>query len=290
MNIFYGLDFMWKAISEIEFARGLYFKDFKSGNVRLLKFLGKELKITHLNYDSPVRKSHIVDLKVEIWPLENKNDAEEILSQFHYHLFKFLTSKDFSFRSNDTFVELSKRSDIGPKARALLAAGDSLKPFFESVNNYSRTLDINRDSLCKSMKLFALAKVSGASISTLILLMSAVECLAEQEIYGEPIGKNLEELLRVFDSNPIEDKEVFESLKGRIVDLKRESVRRSIIRLCRKCKLSEEDITFVDKKAYSVRSKLLHDGKIPDDYYDVMVRLHGIVLRIFNYIQVDIES
>lgn len=114
-----------------------------------------------------------------------------------------------------------------------------------------------------SLELFAAAKLEASQRTQFVMAVSALEPLAHQQMLGPEASGAIDRLLASFDplSAPAD---VRDSLRGRIRDLKRESVRQAIKRLCRRWFADEPAAHDAIDRAYQLRSELLHEGQLSD--------------------------
>ncbi len=130
--------------------------------------------------------------------------------------------------------------------------------------------------LLLSMELCASARFESDNRANLILLVSALEAIAEQQTFAtEVIDKLVEDFA-------IEDTSLKESLLGQVQNLKRESSRRAIRRKLHEVGLSSKDLGIVDK-AYSARSKVVHEGLRVPELTAMTAELDRIIRRVYSH-------
>ena len=94
---------------------------------------------------------------------------------------------------------------------------------------------------------------------------------------------DLKDLKEVIDKSEIQDERLKNSLRGQIGNFKRESVRSAIQRLLKDSQIIEEDIKFVDK-AYSDRSKIVHEGKRVPELSILNSKLENVLISVYKYL------
>ncbi len=136
-----------------------------------------------------------------------------------------------------------------------------VEPLDEIISS-NKTLD---QRLLVAVEIFTSAKLETTERSKFVGLVSAVEPLAKQEKYKDP---ELETLITDFKSQ-IElsslDQPLKDSLKGRIDQLRIESVSRAIRRLVKDKLPGDKESLEIIEEAYGLRSKILHEGATDAD-------------------------
>lgn len=128
-----------------------------------------------------------------------------------------------------------------------------------------------------SMELFAAAQLEASQRTKFVMAVSALEPLAHQQQLGPTVSAEIDRLLGTFDQTRV-PVELRDSLRGRIRELKRESVRQAIKRLCHTWFANEPDAQEAIDRAYQLRSELLHEGNLSDP--DVLLAEE---LRVISY-------
>lgn len=140
--------------------------------------------------------------------------------------------------------------------------------------------------LLLSMELCASAEFELDSRAKLILLVSAVEALAEQEEYGNAVKDLINSINPLISSSVIEDDSVKSSILGQVKNLKRESVRRAIKRKLSAAGFTDEELAFVEE-AYGARSKVVHEGLRVPELAAMTSELDTLIRRLYTH---EIES
>lgn len=167
-----------------------------------------------------------------------------------------------------------------------LSEGDRFSGYLTSVPAQDKFLDdlfvalkspTVEQRVLLSMELFAAAQLEGSQRTQFVMAVSALEPLAHQEQLGPEASAVIDGLLDSFDAASVPT-EIRVSLRGRIGDLKRESVRQAIKRLCKRWFEGESEAFLAIDRAYQLRSQLVHEGRLTDP--DVLL---GEELRVVSY-------
>ena len=118
--------------------------------------------------------------------------------------------------------------------------------------------------LLLSLELFASASLESNDRARFVMAVSALEPLAVQESLADEVANAVDELvaqLREHSTIPASHKD---SLTGRLLQLKRESVRQALKRHCLRWFPHDPAAWKVLDHAYGLRSELLHEGRPAD--------------------------
>ena len=135
--------------------------------------------------------------------------------------------------------------------------------------------------LLLSMELFAAAALESNDRARFVMAVSALEPLAQQESMGPEVARAVDTLCTQFDADASVPQNLRQSIRGRLLQLKRESIRQALKRLCEKWFPSEPNAWQNIDRAYALRSELLHEGR-PNDL-DVL--LHEETRSIAKYLR-----
>lgn len=139
--------------------------------------------------------------------------------------------------------------------------------------------------LLLSMELFAAASLESNDRARFVMAVSALEPLAEQIDLGPEVSASVDELCSHLKSHVSVPVHLRESLKGRLLQLKRESVRQALKRLCGRWFAEDSSAWAALDRAYSLRSELLHEGR-PSDLDVLLVQetqaVSGYLRRIYQ--------
>ncbi len=135
--------------------------------------------------------------------------------------------------------------------------------------------------LLLSMELFASSALESNDRAKFIMAVSALEPLAEQLDLGDEVSCAVDALCQTLDLQESIPKNLHQSLRGRLLQLKRESVRQALKRSCDRWFPEEPSAWKAIDRAYGLRSELLHEGR-PNDL-DTL--LHQETQKISNYLR-----
>jgi hypothetical protein len=118
--------------------------------------------------------------------------------------------------------------------------------------------------LLLSMELFVAAALESNDRARFVMAVSALEPLAEQESLGPEVAEIVDSLSEMLGNVATLTVELRNSLQGRLLQLKRESVRQALKRLCAQWLPNDREAWPRLDKAYGLRSEMLHEGR-PND-------------------------
>jgi len=118
--------------------------------------------------------------------------------------------------------------------------------------------------LLLSLELFASASLESNDRARFVMAVSALEPLAEQESLGVEVSSTVDELAAQLSESSTIPVGFKESLRGRLLQLKRESVRQALKRHCLRWFPDDSTAWKVLDNAYALRSELLHEGRPTD--------------------------
>lgn len=136
--------------------------------------------------------------------------------------------------------------------------------------------------LIVSMELFAAARLEVTERTRFLGLVSALEPIAIQEQYGEPIVSLARQFLTILSQTNDVPPELRPSLEGRIRDLRRESVSRAIRRLVETHLAGDVEAQQIIKEAYDVRSKIVHEGLADADLDELSAAVEGVIRNLYS--------
>jgi len=148
-------------------------------------------------------------------------------------------------------------------------ATSSLMTFSTSrgINNIFEPLDIVVSSnkavdprLLVALEIFASARLETTERARFVGIVSAIEPIAIQETYeDEKLNTLLSEFKQLLENSGVEQS-LKSSVRGRIEQLKLESVSRAIRRLVKDTLPDDPDAKDIIEESYGLRSKILHEG------------------------------
>ena len=124
--------------------------------------------------------------------------------------------------------------------------------------------DLLDPRLTLSMELYCSALLESSERARFITVVSALEPLAEQASLGDGVDVFVDSALNSLSATPDIEPNLRASLRGRVEQLRRESVRQALLRLTSTWFPGRTDIRRQIDEAYGLRSELLHDGTLSD--------------------------
>ena len=214
-----------------------------------------------LSWEAGVR----YELELEAFPTAAL--AEEAGMQAAQGLLLAATSLDFGIRLNYHSHEPPTVFDRTVSTGAAMAAeGFGYWPQDVVVRELTDSFghSVRNRRLLLSMELFTGASLESNDRAKFVMAVSALEPLAEQLSLGAEVSAFVGRATDLLEADPAVSTEVRQSLRGRILQLRRESIRQALHRLCAAWfpgdKGAREEIDFL----YSLRSEILHEGRVSD--------------------------
>lgn len=136
--------------------------------------------------------------------------------------------------------------------------------------------------LLVACELFAAARIEKTERTRFVGLVSSLEPLAVQQIYE---NKELIALILTFKEsilNSMINGKIRDSLVGRIEQLKKESISMAIKRLVEETVPNDPGAAELIEEAYSLRSKILHEGSTDADLELKVREVENVVRQIFE--------
>lgn len=140
--------------------------------------------------------------------------------------------------------------------------------------------------LLLSLELFVSAALESNDRARFVMAVSALEPLAAQADLGAEVSTVIDALSLVLSENTTIPSDLKSSLSGRLLQLKRESVRQALKRHCKRWFPDNQDAWKALDHAYGLRSELLHEGR-PSDL-DIL--LADQTREITNYLRLIYEK
>lgn len=172
--------------------------------------------------------------------------------------------------------------------------GDTMQAFGSvtghlTLSDFASTLQETFKKLSKapyrlllSMELCASARFEADNRTKLVLLVSALEAIAEQQSFDVELTELITNLSKLISEFAIAEASLKESLLGQVQNLKRESSRRAIKRKLRETGLSDQELAFVEV-AYGARSKVVHEGLRVPELTAMTAELDRIIQRVYSH-------
>jgi hypothetical protein len=130
--------------------------------------------------------------------------------------------------------------------------------------------------LLLSMELFVAAALESNDRARFVMAVSALEPLAAQQTLGTEVGSVIDHLATTLSAATTISNDLKESLQGRLLQMKRESVRQALKRLCASWLPNDNDAWRRLDRAYALRSEMLHEGR-PNDL-DILLAEETMVI------------
>jgi hypothetical protein len=202
---------------------------------------------------------------------ETACEAEELGKRLACALLKVAIDRQWGLRLSWPDTPLPCRVVDRTASRGATMQGFGSVTGYLTLSDFTSALQESFRKLLKapyrlllSMELCASARFESDNRAKLILLVSALEALAEQREFASEVIDLINKLSALIDKTQIEDASLKDSLLGQVRNLKRESSRRAIRRKLRDAGFSDQDLT-VGEEAYSARSKVVHEGlRVPE--------------------------
>lgn len=137
--------------------------------------------------------------------------------------------------------------------------------------------------LILSMELYCAALLEMSEHARFVSAVSALEPLVEQACLGGGVASFVEAMLTNFENVGDIDASLRDSLRGRIRQLRFESVRQALFRLSDTWFPGRADLRGQIDNAYGLRSELLHRGALSDPDTDLTLMTSN-VMRILRMI------
>ena len=158
----------------------------------------------------------------------------------------------------------------------------ALSDFTSAIEKSFRKLSKAPYRLLLSMELCASAKFEADNRAKLILLVSSLEALAEQQQVPDEVADFISDMAEKFQNFPFEDESLKNSITQQVKDLKRESSRRAIRRKLHEAGFSNEELAFFEE-VYSARSKVVHEGRRVPELTVMTSELDKLIKRVYSY-------
>lgn len=205
--------------------------------------------------------------EMEIVGFPTASEAEGAGMQMAQALLLSAISLDFglrlSYHSHEPPAVFDRTVSTGS---AMSAEGYSSWPQRVVLDELEKALaaPVRDRRLLLSMELFAAAALESNDRARYVMAVSALEPLAEQHDMGVEVSRAVDALCVQFDADTSIPSGMRQSIRGRILQLKRESVRQALKRLCETWFPSEPTAWSSIDRAYGLRSELLHEGRPSD--------------------------
>lgn len=119
-------------------------------------------------------------------------------------------------------------------------------------------------TLLLSMEIFSAAHLEASERAIFLSTVSALEPLAKAQHLGSQVDTYIDECLAMLKNRMDINPQHCQSIRGRLNELKKESIRQAMKRLLHNKLPEDTSAPDIIDQAYSLRSQLIHNG-IPDD-------------------------
>lgn len=211
--------------------------------------------------------------EMEIIGFPTASEAERAGMQMAQTLLLCAISLNFGLRLSYHTHEPPAVFDRTVSAGAFMSA--SVYSYFPQeivLNEFEKALaaPLRDRRLLLSMELLAASALESNDRARFVMAVSALEPLAEQQQLGPEVSNVVDSLCTQLDADASVPENLRQSIRGRLLQLKTESVRQALKRLCGRWFPSDPNAwTHIDR-VYALRSELLHEGR-PQDL-DVLLR------------------
>ena len=130
-------------------------------------------------------------------------------------------------------------------------------------------LDLMNPTLMLSLELYCSALLETNERARFVTVVSALEPLAKQEVLGTGVAAFVESTVTNLNATSDIEPSLRASLRGRLEQLRRESVRQALLRLSNSWFPERTDLRKQIDRAYGLRSELLHNGTLTDPDVDL---------------------
>lgn len=155
------------------------------------------------------------------------------------------------------------------------------------LNQILESESVVNPKLLVAVEIFASAKLETTERAKFVGLVSSLEPLSTQEKYEiEELNALINNFKQEIENSEL-DVSLKNSLKGRIEQLKIESVSRSIRRMVKKKLPNDKKSLELVEYAYGLRSKILHEGATDADLEQKTIEVESVIK---NLIQLSIEE
>lgn len=135
------------------------------------------------------------------------------------------------------------------------------------------------------MEIFSGARLESSERAAYLAMVSALEPLADARLLGEEVDHFIEDCIqRLRDTDKI-DPNFKPSLRGRLNDLRSESIRGALKRLTQERLCDHPAAWSIIDEAYALRSEIVHSGRPRDldiDIQDKARQLEQVVLALYQ--------
>jgi hypothetical protein len=177
-----------------------------------------------------------------------------------------------------------RRGGAGFSAKGYGTAGWDSERFLDELRSAYDSLRTAEPALLLSMEILAGARMETSERAKFIACVSALEPLAQAQELSAETQAFVDSCLAALPQPVGEETPEHASLKGRLKQLKHESIRQAIKRVIRAEFPGDRSVLTDVDRAYGIRSELVHEGRALDPEVDLpslTERILGVLRRIY---------
>lgn len=138
------------------------------------------------------------------------------------------------------------------------------------------------EKLLLSMEIFCSARLESSQRAVFLALVSALEPLAQEAPLGDAVDAFVTQCAAMLKDSHNIPSNVRNSLNGRLLQLRQESIRQALRRLTREALPDQPEASNIVDDAYGLRSQIIHSGKPTDLDIDLEAEAREISTIIRN--------
>ncbi len=138
------------------------------------------------------------------------------------------------------------------------------------------------EKLLLSMEIFCSARLESSQRAVFLALVSALEPLAQEARLGGAVDTFVKQCAALLKDSQNIPSDMQNSLNGRLLQLRQESIRQALRRLTREALPDQPEASKIVDDAYSLRSQIIHSGKPADLDIDLEAEAREISTVIRN--------
>lgn len=230
---------------------------------------------------------------IEISGFPTASEAEDAGMRIAQALLLMAVSLDFGLRLNYHSHEpptiFDRTASTGFAASAEGFASWPQNVVLEELSHALRA-PLKDRRLLLSMELFVAATLESNDRARFVMAVSALEPLAAQQSLGPEVSSVIDNLANELAQVTTINSAIKESLRGRLLLLKHESVRQALKRVCSAWLPNDPGAWQKLDQAYALRSELLHEGRpndldilLADETRDISRLIRKIYQQAFDH-------
>jgi hypothetical protein len=120
------------------------------------------------------------------------------------------------------------------------------------------------EKLLLSMEIFCAARLESSQRAVFLAVVSALEPLAQEAHLGDSVDTFVAQCVALLKESHSIPSDICNSLNGRLLQLRQESIRQALRRLTREVLPDQPGASKIVDDAYALRSQIIHSGKPAD--------------------------